>query len=160
MLQGNQQARAVAAVPMRDGLYFATEPPWEQNYIYRLNRTGSLHQLAPVESSSLCGCRVGDAVMFSTMAEPSLVNSQSVVCLYGATCANDDADAPANFNAVGTWTKDAWPMKYFQFGNVSLPDGENDSPWLAFTTAAVKREDAVTHFWRRQQRDARQAGPA
>ncbi len=150
VLEGNQQARAVAAVPMRDGLYFATDTPLEQNYIYHLSRAGNLQRLTPIPSSSLSGCRVGDWVLFSTMAEPSSVNTQAAVSLYGANCA--DASSTPQFTELGQWAKDAWPMKYFQFGNVFLPDGENDSDWLAFTTTAVKTHDATTHFWRRTSR--------
>ncbi len=42
VLQGNQQARAVAAVPTEDALYFSSDTPLESNYIYRLDRQGTL----------------------------------------------------------------------------------------------------------------------
>ena len=42
VLQGKQQARAVAAVPTEDGLYFSSDTPLESNYIYRLDRQESL----------------------------------------------------------------------------------------------------------------------
>jgi len=42
VLQGNQQARAVALVPMEDGLYFSSDTPLEANFVYRLDRAGTL----------------------------------------------------------------------------------------------------------------------
>ena len=38
VLQGNQQARAVACVPAESGLYFSSDTPLEANYIYHLAR--------------------------------------------------------------------------------------------------------------------------
>ncbi len=40
VLSGNQQARAVACVPMADGLYFSSDTPFETNHVYRLDRGG------------------------------------------------------------------------------------------------------------------------
>src|SRR5258708_6450889 len=42
VLQGNQQARAVALVPTEDGLYFASDTPLELNYEYRLDHSRNL----------------------------------------------------------------------------------------------------------------------
>ena len=84
VLQGKQQARAVAAVPTEDGLYFASDTPLEQNFIYRLERGGTLSCLAPVSSSSIYGCQVGSHVFFSTMVEPSEINRDPTVRIYAA----------------------------------------------------------------------------
>ena len=66
-LQGKQQARAVAAVPTEEGLYFASDTPLEQNSIYRLERGGTLSCLAPVSSSSIYGCRVRSRAQVRTL---------------------------------------------------------------------------------------------
>jgi hypothetical protein len=58
VLQGKQQARAVAAIPAEDGLYFASDTPLEKNFIYRFDRAGNLSQLAAISSSSIYGGRV------------------------------------------------------------------------------------------------------
>jgi dipeptidyl aminopeptidase/acylaminoacyl peptidase len=42
VITGNQQARAVAAVPTQDALYLSTDTPYEQNHVYRLDRAGQL----------------------------------------------------------------------------------------------------------------------
>jgi hypothetical protein len=38
-------------------------------------------------------------------------------------------------------------MKYFQYGNAFLPDGENATDLLAVTTIAVKNDDLETSVW-------------
>jgi hypothetical protein len=136
-----QQARTVALVPMRDALYFASDTPAESNHIYRLGRNGSLVAVGNIESSSLCGCRVGTSIFFSTMAEPSPVNSSGTVKLYRS----GDGDYWEEFLH---WKKDFWPMQLFQYGNAFLPDGTNATDLLALSTVAVSDADLQTTLWR------------
>jgi hypothetical protein len=142
VLQGQQQARAVAAIATEDGLYFSSDTPLESNYIYRLDRHEQLQQLAPISSSSIYGCRVGARVFFSTMVEPSEVNRDRQVRVYGS----DSNDAQA-WHSLLAWQKDPWPMGLFQYGNAIMPDGNNTTPFLALTTVAVKTDDAVTSLY-------------
>ena len=142
VLKGNQQARAVAAVPTEDGLYFSSDTPLESNFIYRLDRKDTVSQIASISSSSIYGCRVGTHVLFSTMVEPSKVNQDRSVRLYGV-----DLATPAPWHPLLSWEKDIWPMRFFQYGNAFLPDGDNGTQFLAVTTAAVQAEDAVTSIY-------------
>ena len=147
---GNQQARAVALIPARDALYFSSDTPFESNHIYRLDRRGldvhghargSLIQLANLNSSSIYGCRVGEAMFFSTMVEPSGINPEHHVCLYGSF---DGLD----WRRALEWKKDRWPMRFFQYGNAFLPDGRNTTDLLAVNTIAVKDGGLETTLWR------------
>jgi hypothetical protein len=141
VLSGSQQVRSAALVPTRDALYFSSDTPLETNAVYRLDRHGDLSKVATLGSSSIYGCRVGDAVFFSTMAEPSKVNSSRDVCLYGSPDG-------VRWLRVLQHTKDLWPMKLFQYGNAFLPDGKNTTGLLAVTTIAVERADLETSIWR------------
>jgi hypothetical protein len=136
-MAGNQQARAVAVVPGPEGLYFASDTPLEANHVYRLDRSGKLETLSTLESSSIYGCRVADVVFFSTMIEPSNVNLGRHVRLYGGR-------SNGRWCPVLNWKKDGWPMRFFQYGNACLPDGENSTQYVALTTIAVERDDCVT----------------
>jgi hypothetical protein len=140
-LSGNQQARAAALVPGRDALYFSSDTPLETNHIYRLDRRGNLRRVTALSSSSTYGCRVGNAFFFSTMVEPSAINSSRNVCLYGSPDG-------ASWQPLQQWKKDLWPMALFQYGNVFLPDGRNTAGLLAATTIAVERADLETSIWR------------
>jgi hypothetical protein len=140
VLRGNQQARAVALVPMEEGLYFSSDTPLETNYIHRLDRQGRLSRLAPISSSSIYGCRVGGDVFFSTMVEPSAVNTDRHVRIYGGGGEHD-------WQPFLAWRKDPWPMRFFQYGNAFLPDGENSTQYLAVSTAAVVGDDMSTSLY-------------
>lgn len=140
-LQGNQQARAVAAVPTEDGLYFSSDTPLESNFIYRLDRGGRLSQLASISSSSIYGCRLGNNLFFSTMVEPSKVNRDRNVRIYGG-------EISGHLESLLGWPKDRWPMGLFQYGNAFLPDGDNTTPYLAVTTIAVERDDITTSLYK------------
>jgi hypothetical protein len=145
VLQGNQQARAVALVPTESGLYFSSDTPLEENSIYHLDRQAidrreKPSQLAPLTSSSIYGCRVGRDVFFSTMVEPSPKNTDHSVRIFGGRDGRD-------WHPLLAWRKDRWPMRFFQYGNAFLPDGENSTPYLAVTTIAVESEDMVTSLY-------------
>ncbi|MGB9235237.1 MAG: hypothetical protein WCC04_12555 [Terriglobales bacterium] len=140
VLSGNQQARAVAAVPCEDALYLSTDTPFEQNHVLRLDRTGPIERIADLASSSIFGCRSANALFFSTMAEPSPVNSTDEVCIAGS-------GDMTSWHTLVRWKKDALPMRYFQYGNAILPGGENTTNYLAATTIAVNDEDLVTTLW-------------
>jgi hypothetical protein len=146
VLSGNQQARAVAAIPREDAIYLATDTPFEQNYVLRLERDGRVERAAELASSSIFGCRVADRLFFTTMVEPSAVNATQEVQLAGS------ADG-SSWRVLARWRKDALPMRYFQYGNAILPDGENNTNFLALTTIAVKGSDLVTSLWKVERPD-------
>jgi hypothetical protein len=140
VLFGNQQARAVAAIPAENGLYLSTDAPSEQNHVLCLDRTGRVEKIADLASSSIFGCRTANALFFSTMAEPSPVNSTREVHLAGSANGTD-------WQTLARWEKDSLPMRYFQYGNAILPDGDNRTNYLAASTIAVKHADLVTTLW-------------
>jgi hypothetical protein len=140
-MSGNQQARAVAVVPAPEGLYFSSDTPLEANHVYHLDRQGNLSTLSDLESSSIYGCRVGDAIFFTTMVEPSEINETRSVHLYGS-------HAPGEWRPLCEWKKDRWSMRFFQYGNALLPDGANSTPYLAVSTVAVERDDLVTTIFK------------
>ena len=140
VLSGNQQARAVAAIPAEDGLYLSTDTPLEQNHVLLLDRTGRVKKIADLASSSIFGCRTANGLFFSTMVEPSLVNSTREVHLAGSTDGT-------NWQTQARWEKDSLPMRYFQYGNAILPDGNNTTNYLAATTIAVRQDDLVATLW-------------
>ncbi len=141
VLAGNQQARSVALVPASEGVYFSSDTPFETNHVYFLDRSGKLFQRAPLSSSSIYGCRVGEIIFFSTMVEPSGVNLDRNVNLYGSLNGQD-------WPSVWQWRKDRWPMGLFQYGNAFLPSGANTSGFLALATAAVEGVDRQTSLWK------------
>jgi len=145
VVAGNQQARAVALVPTRDGVYFSSDTPFEKNHVYFLNRSGHVTQVSDLNGSSIYGCSVGDNIFFSTMVEPSKVNRDCEVNVFGSP------DGRA-WNRVLGWTKDRWSPRFFQYGNAFLPDGQNTNGVLAVSTIAVSKNDLAMGLWRTQPR--------
>jgi len=141
VLAGNQQCRAVAAVTSSDGLYFASDTPLEQNHLYLLERSGRVHRLESIPGSSIYGCRNRNGIFFSTMVEPSDVNRTRNVTLVGSPNG-------ADWVQTACWPKDRWSMRFFQYGNAVLPDGDNTTDLLAATTIAVRGADRATTIWR------------
>ncbi|HUA14816.1 MAG TPA: hypothetical protein VMG31_05930 [Verrucomicrobiae bacterium] len=139
VLQGNQQARSAALVPMADALYFSSDTPLEANFIYRLGRDGKLERLAGITSSSIYAGRVGESVFFSTMIEPSQVNPDRKVRIYG--------NHGRAWQQMLAWQKDRWPMELFQYGNAFLPDGNNTTPYLALSTIGVEGDDMALSLY-------------
>lgn len=140
VLCGDQQARAVALVPTTEALYFASDTPSQANHIYCMERGGRVDAVAKIPSSAIQGCRVGDSIFFSTMAEPSDINSQHSVHLYGG-------GNGSGWRCLKQWRKDRWPMRFFQYGNAFLPTGPNETELLAVSTIAVDPGDFQTTFW-------------
>jgi hypothetical protein len=140
VIAGNQQSRTVAAIPAPEGLYLATDTPFEQNHVHCLERSGQLRCMGDLNSSSIYGCRVGDAMFFSTMVEPSAVNRSGEVQIVGKK-------QDGNWSTLLRWKKDRMSMKYFQYGNAILPDGENGTRLLAITSVAVEDEDLTATLW-------------
>ena len=140
VLAGNQQARAVAAMPTEDALYLSTDTPFEKNHVYRLDRAGNAERVGDLDSSSIYGCRVGDALFFSTMVEPSAVNTSREVQIAARKSGSD-------WQTLLRWRKDGFSMRNFQYGNAFLPDGDNATQVLALTTIAVETDDLTTTLW-------------
>ncbi len=137
VVAGNQQARAVAAVVHEGGLFFASDTPLERNYVYHLDGGGRVAECAVLPSSSIYACRNRSGMFFSTMIEPGSVNRSRDATLFGSS-------SGVRWDALAQWGKDPWPMKYFQYGNAFLPDGENSTDLLAVTTVAVTGADLTT----------------
>jgi hypothetical protein len=98
--------------------------------------------LARISSSSIYGCHVGEQVFFTTMVEPSKVNRDRHVRIYGGQTGSQP------WQPLLDWEKDFLPMGLFQYGNAFLPDGNNTTNALALTTVAVKSDDQVTSIYR------------
>jgi hypothetical protein len=141
VLSGNQQSRAVAAVPTQEGLYFSSDTPLEANHVHLLDRSGTLSVLGDLPSSSIYGCAAGGAIFFSTMVEPSEVNLTNEVFVHGS-------QQGSPWDKKLSWQKDRWPGTYFQYGNAFLPDGDNQTDMLAVSTIAVRHADLQTSIWR------------
>lgn len=142
VLGGNQQTRAVAAVPAPKGLYFASDTPLGKNHIYRLDPGGNTQQLREIPSSSIDGCCNRAGMFFSTMVEPSTVNLTQSAATFGSVDGR-------HWREIARWQKDRWSMRLFQYGAPLFPSGNNSTDLLAISTIALtKSADVLTTIYR------------
>ena len=123
------------------GLYFVSDTPMVQNYIYFLDRKRRMSTLAKIPSSSIQGCSTRNGLFFTTMIEPTKLNHSKNVTIVGSP------DGIA-WQPLASWSKDRWPMRFFQYGNAFFASGENTSDFLAASTIAVDGADIQTSIWR------------
>lgn len=139
--EGNQQVRVADMIITPDHILYATDTPHEQNRIYRMEKkTGNLNAIAKSSGPSMWCTKVNDTLFFSTASEPGRFYYPSA-CIWGTADGN-------LLEKVIEWPKDKWHPRFFQFGNVILPKGDNSKNILAATGVAVKKTDAKLFFWK------------
>lgn len=125
---GKQQFRAVQLLFTREFIYFGSDTPRERNHLYRVPRDQSTRPepLQAVGGSVFFGARVGSTLCFSTVREPSAVNTVPGAELW----ASEDGDRWAR---VALFRRDCLPLKYFQYPQVRFAQGPGDGShvWLS-----------------------------
>lgn len=136
-LGGSQQYRAIQLIFTKDHVYFGTDTPYEKNYICRINKSsGKAEKLKAVESSVYWGCKVGDHLFFSTAVEPSYINTGKHACIWGSSNGRE-------WQCLTKLRKDLWPAKYFQLGQIYLPQGENKTGYLFYTPLSTEGDQTL-----------------
>lgn len=147
---GSQKYRACVAFPMKQGLLYATDTPFADNYIYLLDvETLQLKVIREISGSCIYGCRWQDRYVFSSTVEPDgrsqtlkglMFNRKrgegikdNYVHLY---CGNFEE----GFSDIYKEKKDCYPY-IFQFGVFKFPSGINNSDTLYFQPIATKKND-------------------
>lgn len=126
LLIGGQQSRAVQLLFSKESIYFGTDTPLEQNYIYKVDKkSNEITKITKVSSSIFYGAKWGDRFVFSTVVEPSIFNKTRFVELWNVE--NDKA------NLISIYKKDFWSMKYFQYGQLVFSNTDN--------------QDSQTNLW-------------
>ena len=132
VIGGNQQSRVIQLIFTRDHVYYGTDTPYEKNHICRINkRTGKMATLADVDGSVYWGCKINEAIFFSTAVEPGKTNRSRCASIWGSCDGT-------HWRQLEKYRKDIWPMKYFQVGQLYFPQGENKTDFLFFTPIATE----------------------
>ncbi len=129
---GSQQLRAVQLLFTEKHIYYGSDTPVAKNHIYRMERdSGRIECLQAVGSSVFYGCKVGDALFFSTAVEPTDINRTDAAELW---CSLDGE----NWSLLRTFSKDRLSLRYFQYGQILFPAGPGDGENLYFTPFATQ----------------------
>lgn len=116
ILRGGQQCRAVDFILAKDGIYYGTDTPLEQNYIYKLSYCGKLTSLKKVSGSVFYISYQVNRYWLATVIEPSDVNKSKYVELWASK-----PDDNTKWELMKCFKKDIWPMKLFQYGQIQFP---------------------------------------
>lgn len=128
LLKGDQQRRAVDFILTDDGIYYGTDTPLEQNYIYKASYNGELTSLQKVGGSVFYMSEQSGRYWLATVIEPSEVNTSQYVELWASNAEDSNI-----WTLIEKFEKDVWPMKLFQYGQIQFPyvyNSINKEFWL------------------------------
>ncbi len=135
VLSGSQQTRVVQLLFDKSFIYFGTDTPQEQNFIYRMSRSHKVvDRLQAVGSSVFYGCQIDNSMFFSTAVEPSDVNKSQNSEVWRS-------DNGINWYLFKTFKKDILSMKYFQYGQVLFPNGGLNKYCVYYTPFSTKNHE-------------------
>ena len=140
LAEGGQNARAVDALPLKDGIILPMDSPKEQNYIQFLDNSGKMYKLCPIPGTSFSVCRALGAYFISTVVEPSKVNKHPYATIWVSKNGFE-------WQCIFRVKKDSWPAKFFQYGNMLFPKGGDGTGPLLATAFALKGYHDVTLVW-------------
>lgn len=136
LLQGSQQYRSCFAFVEDDHIYYATDTPLEQNYLYGFDTvnhtTAILNELPGPVIYGTALERAGErSYLFATSVEPdSRIRGKRYLLTYKRGPGVRDTysylyfgNPKKGFRVIAKFKKDFLPMVLFQFGNVLFPAG-------------------------------------
>jgi hypothetical protein len=132
---GGQQNRCFSLQVTNNKLFYATDTPLEQNFIYAMDKnTGEVTRLQAIQSSAFYSCKVKENIFISTAIEPSRINLTRYSNIWGTS-------NHQYWFELAKFKKDVWPKKYFQYGMIFFPGGVNKTDYLFFSGLAVDEID-------------------
>lgn len=133
---GDQMFRAVSLLFTEDHVYWGSDAPTRQNYIYRCERkSGRIERLAavdgPVHFSTILE---NDIKLFATAAEGNSEGKSAEWDRKAHIWASEDG---INWDDLASWEKDHWPY-ILGFGRMLFAHGKRGNK-LYFTTQSLKK---------------------
>lgn len=147
----NQRYRGCVAYALPEGLLYATDAPFADDYIYLLQpETMKLKELSPIHGSCIYGCKWKDNFVFSSTVEGDGRNTSRIEFLLGRKRGAGIKDEYVHmymgnlkegFREIYKDRKDNLPYYTFQFGVFKFPSGMNNGDSLYFQPIATKKND-------------------
>lgn len=151
VLCNNQKYRACVVFVLPEGLLYATDAPFTDNYVYLLNiETLEVEKKLFLSGSCIYGCQWKDKYVFSSTVEGDGRNMSLMEFLFSRTRGagiKDDCvhlyigDLEEGFMEIYQERKDHMPFYTFQFGVFKFPNGINEGMTLYFQPIATKKND-------------------
>jgi len=137
---GDQKFRAVSLLFTEDYVYWGSDAPTRQNYIYHYARkTGEVERLAAVDGPVHYSTILKNGVkLFATAAEG---NSEGKSAEWDKKAHIWASENGAQWEELMSWEKDIWPY-IFGFGRVYFAHGQHGNN-VYFTTEALRKVDGM-----------------
>lgn len=152
----DQKYRACVVYALPEGLLYATDAPFANNYIYLMDaETYEVKELFQIDGSCIYGCKWKDKYVFSTTVEGDGRNMSRLEWLFtrkrGEGIKDNyvhmyEGNLQDGFKEIYKEEKDWLPFYTFQFGVFKFPYGENNSDTLYFQPVATKKNDLKLLF--------------
>ena len=147
----DQKYRGCVAFAVSDGLLYATDAPYADNYIYLMNtETYDVKGLIPIDGSCIYGCQWKDKYVFSSTVEGDGRNLGRLEFLFSKKLGAGIKDnyvhlycgnLTEGFKEVYKEEKDSMPLYTFQYGVFGFPSGTNNTDTLYFQPKATINND-------------------
>lgn len=153
LASNNQKYRACVVYALSEGLLYATDAPFADDYVYLLDTdTFEVKEVFPIHGSCIYGCKWGNDYVFSSTVEGDGRSMSRLDFLFsrkrGAGIKDNYVhlylgNLDNGFKEVYKEEKDCMPFYTFQFGVFKFPTGPNNSETLYFQPVATKNNDYV-----------------
>lgn len=147
----NQKYRGCVAYALPEGLLYATDAPFADNFIYLMDTiTFEIKPLFPLHGSCIYGCQWKNNYVFSSTVEGDGRNMSRWEFYFGrkrGAGIKDDyvhmylGNPKDGFREIYKEKKDCMPYYTFQFGVFKFPYGVNNTDTLYFQPVATKKND-------------------
>jgi hypothetical protein len=147
----NQKYRGCVAYALPEGLLYATDAPFQENFIYLFNPDDlTLKSIYPLHGSCIYGCKWKDRYVFSSTVEGDGRNTSKMEFFFGRKRGGGIKDKYVHlyagnmqngFREIYKEKKDSLPYYTFQFGVFKFPYGENNGDALYFQPIATTKND-------------------
>lgn len=147
----NQKYRGCVVFAVAEGLLYATDAPFSDNFIYMMNPVDySVKMIAPIDGSCIYGCQWNDKYVFSSTVEGDGRNTPRMEFYFGRKRGAGIKDEYVHmycgnikegFKEIYKEKKDIMPYYTFQFGVFKFPYGINNTDTLYFQPIATNKND-------------------
>jgi len=138
---GNQMFRAVSLLFTKNHVYWGSDAPTKQNYIYRyIRKTGEIERLTPVDGPVHYSTIVKNKIkLFATTVEG---NSEGKSAEWDKKAHIWGSEDGVYWKDLISWRKDIWPY-ILGYGRILFASGWHRSNDVYFTTQALQKVDNV-----------------
>jgi hypothetical protein len=139
---GDQQFRAVSLLFTRDCVYWGSDAPTRQNYIYRfIRRSGEIQRLAAVNGPVHCSFMTENGILlFGTTAEGDSEGKSAAWDKKAHIWGSKDG---LEWEDLVSWQKDRMPYELFGYGRIFFTSGYSRENNIHISPQAVKGYDNV-----------------